>query len=162
MASMLCAIVDRLTSQRARRVVFWVYTVALFAATHWPKVELPGPPNTDKVLHIVVFGAWTFLFAVAGYLRPIRRPVSLLAIGLIAAAWAGLDELLQEIPIIHRHATIKDYVANLIGVGAGLVAAVAASPVVETIDRDTGGAAEAGPRPTIRAPDSGRRNPRIW
>ena len=126
----------RLTSRGARRLVFWLYTAALFTATHWPKAKIPGPPNTDKVLHVAVFGLWTVLFALAGYFRPVRRPAALLAIGLIAAAWTGIDELLQEIPFIHRHATIKDYIANLIGVGAGLVVAAIVGPLVEAAELD--------------------------
>ena len=119
----------RVTSLRLRRLVFWAYT-----ATHWPKAEIPGPPNTDKVLHVVVFGVWTVLFALAGYFRPVRRPAALVAIGLIAAAWAGVDELLQEIPFIHRHATIKDYIANLIGVGLGLAVAAVVGPLMEAAE----------------------------
>lgn len=123
-------------STRLRRLAFWAYTAALFTATHWPKVELPGPPHTDKALHIVVFGLWTLLFALTGYVRPIRRPGPLLAITLIAAAWSGLDELLQEIPFINRHATIHDYYANLVGVAAGLLAALIVAPLFEQADEN--------------------------
>lgn len=130
MASWTQSIPARLTSLPARRAAFWIYTAALFTATHWPKAKLPGPPNTDKVLHVVVFGAWTFLFALAGYLRPIRRPAVLLAIALLAAAWAGLDELLQSIPAIHREANIRDYMADLLGVALGLAAAAIAAPLI--------------------------------
>lgn len=130
MAPSARSIPARLTSLTARRAAFWAFTAALFTATHWPKARLPGPPNTDKVLHVLVFGAWTFLFALTGYLRPIRRPATLLAVGLIAAAWAGLDELLQEIPAIHRDATLRDYIADLIGVALGLAAAAIIAPLI--------------------------------
>ena len=50
--------------RRLWRLAFWVYAAALFTATHWPKLEVPGPEGSDKVIHVGAFGTW-MLFALS-------------------------------------------------------------------------------------------------
>ena len=109
---------------RAARLAFWGYAVALFALTHWPKLQLPGPHNTDKVVHVAVFGMWTALLIAAGFFGRILARRNLATCLVIAPVYAAIDEALQAIPVLHRSAEFADYYANLGGIAlAGLAAA---------------------------------------
>jgi hypothetical protein len=102
--------------RRLWRLAFWMYAAALFTATHWPKLELPAPEGGDKVVHVIVFGAWMVIASAQGWFG---RPLSdrnLLRTLLVAAAYAAADEGLQAIPFIRRTAALDDYAANAVGV----------------------------------------------
>ena len=105
------------------RAAFWCYAAALFVTTHWPKLEVPGPAGTDKAIHIVAFGGWAMMCALCGWFgRPMSGRNVLLS-GLVSAAYAGLDEALQEIEFINRSCEWADFGANLVGV-AGMTLAL--------------------------------------
>lgn len=97
---------------------YWLF---LFCVTHFPKLELGGPPNSDKYSHFVAFGLLALLlwkFCESG-----REPLStwfiwkaLLGIGLYAA----FDELTQS--LVGRGADAADWIADM--TGAGLVLAL--------------------------------------
>ncbi|MBX3361215.1 MAG: VanZ family protein [Phycisphaeraceae bacterium] len=99
-------------------VGFGVYALALFIATHWPRLAIDSPiRGTDKIIHVGVFFVWTLLLAAA--VRH-RRP-RLRTLGLIACGYAALDEGLQAIPALGRTCSWWDLLANVVGVGLGLV-----------------------------------------
>ena len=93
--------------QRRRRAAFWIYVPILFTATHWPRLEIPLPGNRpDLVIHVGAFGLWAALLIGAGFFGP---PLSRRNIGAalaVAPAYAALDEGLQAIPFVHRHAAL--------------------------------------------------------
>ncbi len=106
-----------------RRIAFWGFAVILFTATHWPALQLPGPPNTDKFVHIAAFGCWTMLLILAAFFGgPLNRRNILLSL-VVALFYAAIDEASQAIPYIKRSAEFADYFANLKGIAlSGLVA----------------------------------------
>lgn len=47
-------------------IAFWLYAIALFIATHYPRLAIESPiNNTDKAIHLAAFGLWTILFGLA-------------------------------------------------------------------------------------------------
>ena len=87
-------------------------TAALFVATHWPALVLPSVvPVSDKTIHFVAWGIWLALLSAAG-----RLPLGLLLVTGLACSVA--DEASQAIPVLNRHASLMDAVANVIGIVA--------------------------------------------
>ena len=110
---------------RVRRWAFAAFAVAVFVATHWPNLQLPGTGRPDLLVHVVVFAAWTAMLILAGFFGP---PFSLRNIGmaaLIAPVYAAIDEGLQAIPFIRRHAAFDDWGANVSGIAFACLAALA-------------------------------------
>ena len=102
--------------RRLARTTFWCYAGLLFTATHWPRLELPGPEGSDKVIHIGAFGTWMLLATACGWFDEPLTDRNILRTLLVAAAYAGADESLQAIPFEHRTAALDDYGANVIGI----------------------------------------------
>lgn len=89
-----------------------VYWVALFVATHYPRVRIPGEiPHGDKLIHFAAFGLLALLFWAA--LRP--RDGRFVAWALpVLVAYAGFDEWLQQ--FVGRFTDVMDFVANTAGI----------------------------------------------
>lgn len=108
-----------IASRAIRRRVFWVYAIALFILTHWPRLEVkvPGVERPDLIAHLSVFGLWFMLFFAAAYFGPLsttpRRTV--LAPWVISLVYACFDEGLQLVPALGRHAAWDDLAANIAG-----------------------------------------------
>ncbi|MGH3905617.1 MAG: VanZ family protein [Pseudonocardiaceae bacterium] len=87
-----------------------VSVVVLFT----PASEVPtGPWWADDVVHATVFA----LLAVTGRVLPVRQPV--LTVGL--AAYAALSEVVQAVTPLHRTGSAFDVLADLVGIGLGLL-----------------------------------------
>lgn len=98
-----------------------VYWLAMFIGTHLPSGVIAHPRTWDKLLHFAAYGGLTFLLAwpfVARFGSSLATYAYLL---MIAAAYGAVDELAQ-IPIRGRRADIWDWVADMLGAVAGLVA----------------------------------------
>jgi len=100
-----------------------VYWLALAAATHYPRVRIPGEiPNSDKAVHFAAFGLlalllWRFMAARA-------RPLTAAAVWIAAAvliAYAALDEYTQQ--FVGRYTDLADWIADVAGI-AGVLAAL--------------------------------------
>lgn len=113
------------------RFVFAAYALALFIATHWPKLRLPeGIPRSDLWIHAVAFALWTGLCIACCFFapRPSTRPLTprniwtCLPLGI---AVAGFDELTQMIPVLNRTAAWDDFGADSVGVLLAVVTALA-------------------------------------
>ena len=97
-------------------VVLWAAALVL---THIPPSDMPSPRVSDRVLHVI--GYWGLATALAATLvshgvAPRRR----WALGLaILAAYGAFDELTQ--PIFHRHASLYDWLADLVGLALGML-----------------------------------------
>lgn len=105
-------------SHRTWTVAFIVYAVALFVLTHWPRlsVTVPGVDRPDLFVHASVFGLWTLLLWRSGLVGSFDNRQTVLWAGVIGLGYAALDEGLQAVPMIGRHAAWDDLAANATGV----------------------------------------------
>jgi VanZ family protein len=89
--------------------------ILVLTLTHIPHEALPKilqENMLDKVEHIAAYGLIAFLFLQA---LPNPAPLALSAVGLLVLAVIGiLDEATQ--PLVNRHASVWDYVADLVGI----------------------------------------------
>jgi VanZ family protein len=91
----------------------------LAAVTHYPKVRIPGE-DTDKVVHFVAFALlavlfWMFFAAGKRALAPWFVAVA----AVVLVAYASIDEYTQR--FVGRDSNWTDWVANLAGIGVGLL-----------------------------------------
>ena len=93
-------------------IVTTVLTVALFWPIHQP---LPAPDGTDKIVHLIAFAALAFPLARTGR-------IGLIPVFVGASAFGGLIELIQ--PSFGRSADMQDWIADIAGVGLGIVLAL--------------------------------------
>lgn len=91
-------------------------TAVLTVAMLWPiNQPPPGPDGTDKLVHLVAFAALAFPLARTGRFGLIPVLVG-------ASAFGGIIELLQ--PSFGRSADMQDWIADIAGVGFGIVLAL--------------------------------------
>ncbi len=95
----------------------WVFE---FVLTHIPADHLPRLETADWQLHGVAFLAvsGTFIAAMVAYNIPRWRRILLAAS--ILPLYAAIDELTQ--PLVHRTASLDDWLADLVGAMIALVA----------------------------------------
>ena len=97
-------------AKRNIRLLFWVYSIALFSGTHYPKVEIGIEGDSpDKLIHFLALGMWGILIWGSGY---VRRPVSVLCATL---AFSVFDETTQLIPGLGRVFDRYDLIADSMG-----------------------------------------------
>jgi hypothetical protein len=110
--------------QLLARVAFWLYAAGILTLTHWPRLTIPetGLERTDLYVHLLVFGTWTILLNLTGYLGPMRAGRTIARCALAAAAYVCFDEGTQALPFIHRDARWDDLAANLMGVVVASIA----------------------------------------
>lgn len=104
-----------------------VYFLVLATATHWPAVVIEGPiDRPDLLIHVAAFAVLGLLVAMTGWTgRPGTVRNAALA-GIIAGAYAIVDEVTQAIPALRRVADASDAAANLVGVILGAAASLLA------------------------------------
>lgn len=111
-------IAPMLASRGVRRSAFVAYALLLVTLTHWPRlaIESPGGIRLDIFIHAGVFGAWTVLLAGCAFFGDVfdRRNIALS--GVMALAYALVDELTQGIPGLGRTVDPADLVANSAGI----------------------------------------------
>ncbi len=108
--------------RRAVRFAFIAYALVLFTLTHFPNLKIDSTWRPDLVAHLTAFGGWTLLLIMSGLFGP---PLSSCNIALAAAtgvAYGAIDEGLQAIPFIHRHAALDDWAADCLGVALACAA----------------------------------------
>lgn len=97
--------------------MFGVYALILATLTHWPKLQVQGPvPRTDLFAHVGAFSIWGALCIGAGLFGPALSGRNIAWCTLVGVIYAGVDELTQMIPGIHRHAVLSDWLANVGGI----------------------------------------------
>jgi VanZ family protein len=102
------------------RIALPVYWIALVAATHYPRVPMPGEiPQSDKAIHLVAFGLLALLFwrFLASRARP-PTAASVWIAALVLGAYATLDEYTQQ--FVGRHTDLADWAADLAGIACVL------------------------------------------
>lgn len=112
-----------------RRSVFIGYGLALFVATHWPALTIPGEGRKDLIIHVGAFAVWASALIACGFFGlPFSRR-NILVCGVVAVAYAAIDEGSQAIPWVRRTAAWDDYAADVSGialaVGVALIVAAA-------------------------------------
>ena len=93
-----------------------VVTTVLTVAMLWPiNQPPPGPAGSDKAVHLIAFAALAFPLARTGR-------IGLIPVFVGASVFGGLIELLQ--PSFGRSAGIQDWIADILGVGLGIMLAL--------------------------------------
>ena len=93
-----------------------IVTAVLTVAMLWPiNQPPPGPDGSDKVVHLIAFAALAFPLARTGRF-------GLLPVFVGASAFGGIIELIQ--PSFGRGADMQDWIADIAGVGLGIVLAL--------------------------------------
>ncbi|GLS91696.1 hypothetical protein GCM10007916_27650 [Psychromonas marina] len=80
-----------------------------------PLPHLPAVPGSDKVHHLLSYGALFFPIALA-------RPKGWIWIGVFFFLWSGAIELIQ--PYVNRYGELLDMLANGVGLFCGFVIAL--------------------------------------
>ncbi len=97
----------------------WLGAIAVVVvACLLPGTELPKVPVNDKVEHALAFFALS-VAAVQLFLR--GKPLAIVALGLLALG--GAIELAQALLTTSREMEAADFIADAIGIGAGLLLA---------------------------------------
>ena len=85
--------------------------VVLFA----PARDVPSaPPGVDKVVHALLFA----VLGITGRWSGVRGPV----LAVLLTGYGATSELLQAVTPLGRSASMGDWLADVLGVGAGLLA----------------------------------------
>ena len=93
-----------------------IVTTVLTVAMLWPiNQPPPAPDGTDKFVHLLAFAALAFPLARTGR-------IGLTPVFVSASAFGGLIELIQ--PSFGRSADMQDWIADIAGVGLGIVLAL--------------------------------------
>ena len=91
-----------------------IVTTVLTVAMLWPINQPPAPDGNDKVVHLIAFAALAFPLARTGRF-------GLIPVFVGASVFGGLIELIQ--PSFGRSADMQDWIADIAGVGLGIVLA---------------------------------------
>ena len=101
----------------ATRCTFVAYLVALTIGTHWPKLQIEGPvERPDLWIHFAAYGGLCVLCAASAWFGPALSRRNIFVTAAITGVWSVVDEVTQGIPILHRHVSLQDALANLGGV----------------------------------------------
>ena len=93
-----------------------IVTALLTVAMLWPNHQPPpAPDGTDKIVHLIAFAALAFPLARTGRF-------GLIPVFVGASAFGGLIEVIQ--PSFGRSADMQDWIADIAGVGLGIVLAL--------------------------------------
>ena len=93
-----------------------IITSVLTVAMLWPINQPPAAPDgSDKLVHLVAFGALAFPLARTGR-------IGLAPVFIGASVYGGIIELIQ--PSFGRSADMQDWIADIAGVGLGIVLAL--------------------------------------
>ena len=96
------------------RGAFAVAVLVSLAVLFAPADDVPSsPPGVDKLVHLLLFAA----LAVSGRWAGARAGV----LGALLVLYAAVSEVVQGISALERSASVADWVADAIGVLAGLI-----------------------------------------
>jgi VanZ family protein len=96
-----------------------IYWLLIFAATHLPQAALPPTQLGDKTEHFIAYGILSFIMMFWIKLtRPRMRGVAIVVLA-VCTLYAAVDELTQ--PIVNRHCDVRDFLADSVGAGIGIL-----------------------------------------
>lgn len=107
------------TARSAARLLFWPAVALTMYGAFSPPGRMAGLLPWDKAEHFVAFYALCLLGLLA---FPRTRP---LVIGLALSAFGGLIEIVQALPLVHRDADWRDWLADTVAIAAVLIPMVA-------------------------------------
>ena len=94
----------------------FIVTAVLTVAMLWPVNQPPpAPDGTDKLVHLIAFAALAFPLARTGRF-------GLIPVFMGASAFGGIIEVIQ--PSFGRSADMQDWIADIAGVGLGIMLAL--------------------------------------
>ena len=97
------------------RGVFAVIVLVSLAVLFAPADDVPSaPPGVDKVVHLLLFAA----LAGSGRWAGARAGV----LGVLLVGYGALSEVVQGLSALERSASVADWIADVVGVLAGLLA----------------------------------------
>ena len=97
------------------RGAFAVAVLVSLAVLFAPADDVPAsPPGVDKVVHLLLFAA----LALTGRWAGARAG----ALGVLLVVYAAVSEVVQGFSALERSASVADWVADTVGVLAGLLA----------------------------------------
>jgi VanZ family protein len=110
-------------SRRARAIltVLVLTWLAAFTATHLPKGKVPTTGISDKRLHAAGYFLLAGAFVAALAARGVDRSRRVAAVVVTLALYGALDEVTQELPLINRHASFGDWLADMAGTAAAVI-----------------------------------------
>ncbi|WP_100500672.1 VanZ family protein [Geodermatophilus chilensis] len=95
--------------------VFAVVVLVSLAVLFAPADDVPSsPPGVDKLVHLLLFAA----LAASGRWAGVRAGV----LAVLLVGYAAVSEVVQGASALGRSASVADWVADAVGVGAGLLA----------------------------------------
>lgn len=117
-------------TRRLRLIRLWqsmgaLLVLAVVYLSLTPAIEVGGPPGSDKLGHAAAY------MLLAGFYGSVYRPRSFPSLALALIGLGGALEALQT-GLPYRTADPLDLIANVVGVGAGLLLAV--SPAGQTLE----------------------------
>jgi VanZ family protein len=89
---------------------------------------MPSTHVSDKTLHVIGYAVLTGFLLPALAARGFTRRGQLLIAALALPVYAAVDELTQ--PLVNRHASMTDWLCNLLGVAVGMLAYLACVAVL--------------------------------
>jgi VanZ family protein len=100
------------------RVAFAVAVLVSLAVLFAPASQVPfAPPGVDKIVHGVLF----LVLALTGLWAGIGRTgIGRTALGASLIAYAAVSEVIQGVTPLARTASVADWLADVVGVLAGL------------------------------------------
>ncbi|MHB8865794.1 MAG: VanZ family protein [Pirellulaceae bacterium] len=111
-----------------------LYWTALVLGTHLPGSAVPAMPASDKSLHFVAFGGLGFLLSWTWATRRPIWPAGAFFVVLIAALYAGVDEITQTL-VPGRYADVADWGCDVAGAIAGTAGYCAMEVVLRRVFR---------------------------
>lgn len=112
------------------------YGVAMFVGTHIPKVPVPLPGQSDKLVHLTAYGGLAVLLMAWQCSRRRVGLTRLLVMWLLLAGYGAFDEITQ--PFVGRVCDLHDWLSDLTGSAIGLaVAWPIASHLLRSISNET-------------------------
>ena len=101
-------------------LILALYWTLLFVGTHLPPKDVPELKASDKTLHFLAYAGLAFLTAASSAILTSRMAVRWLLTVFLIAGYAAVDEFTQ--PLVGRTAEMADWMADLAGIVAGLIA----------------------------------------
>lgn len=108
------------------------YWIALFGATHYPRIVLPSVEHGDKLAHFAAYAGLAFLFATSLAARRWSWWSIALVTMAVAAGYGAIDEVSQKF-VPGRTADPYDWLADVTGAAIGLLLFVPAYPVMRRL-----------------------------
>lgn len=116
-------------------VTLAAYWLLLFVLTHLPDLPVEGGfSSADKVAHLCAYAILAWLAAMALRVWQVRLPAILLIVLLGGAAYGAVDEVLQG--FTGRETEVYDWVADVIGLTAGLLLFLATHRMLRRVYRN--------------------------